>query len=74
MNEEKSVRKLFGENAEKKLEAMVKRLDRLTQEARQTVAPIFKVAHGFSENVRMVMDGGRIYQACRPLGVEDISL
>jgi hypothetical protein len=72
MNEEKFVRKLVGE---KKLEAMVHRLDRLTQdEARQTVAQILNVVHGLVENMKVVMDGEQIHQACRPLGVEDISL
>ena len=72
MNEEKLVRKLVGE---KKMEAMVQRLDRLTQdEARQTVAQILKVVHGLVENTKVVMDGEQIHQACRLLGVEDISL
>ncbi len=72
MNEEKIVRKLVGE---KKMEAMVQRLDRLTQdEARQTVTQILKVVHGLVENMKVVMDGEQIHQACHPLGVEDISL
>ena len=72
MNEEKLVRKLVGE---KKMEAMVQRLDRLTQdEARQTAAQIFKVVHGLVENMKAVIDGEQFHQACRPLGVEDISL
>ena len=74
MNEEKLVRKLVGE---KKMEAMVQRLDRLTQdEARQTVAEILKVVHGLVENMKVVMDGEQVHQACpsRPLGVENISL
>jgi hypothetical protein len=72
MNEEKLVRKLVGE---KKMEAMVQRLDRLTQdEARQTIAQILKVVHGLIENTKVVMDGEQIHQACCPLGVENISL
>ena len=72
MNEEKLVRRLVGE---KKMEAMVQRLDRLTQdEARQTVAQILKVVHGLVENMKVVMDGEQIHQGCRPLGVENISL
>jgi hypothetical protein len=73
MNEEKLVRKLVGE---KKIEAIVQRLDRLTQdEARQTVAQILKVVHGLVENMKVViMDGEQIHQACRPLGVEELSL
>jgi hypothetical protein len=72
MDEEKLVRNLVGE---KKMEATVQRLDRLTQdEARQTVAQILKVVHGLVENMKVVMDGEQIKQACRALGVEDISL
>ena len=72
MNEEKLVRKLVGE---KKMEAMVQRLDRLTQdEARQTVAQILKVVHGLVENMKVVMDGEQVHQACRSLGVKKISL
>jgi hypothetical protein len=72
MNKEKLVRKLIGE---KKFEAMVQRLDRLTHdEARQTVAQILKVIHGLVENVNVVIKGEQIHQACRPSGVEDLSL
>jgi hypothetical protein len=72
MNEEKLVRKLFGE---KKMEEMAQRLDRLTQdEARQTVAQILKVVYSLVRNLKVVMDGEEIHQACRPLGVENISL
>ena len=72
MNEEKLVGMLVGE---KKMQAMVQRLDQLTQdEARQTVAQILKVVHGLVENMKVVMDGEQIHQACRPLGVEDLSL
>ena len=57
------------------MEAMVQRLDRLTQdEARQTVAEILRVVHGLVENMKVVMDGERIQQVCRPLVVEDIFL
>ena len=56
-------------------EAMVQRLDRLTQdEARQTISQILKVVHGLVEGMKVVMDGEQIHQACRPLGVENISL
>jgi hypothetical protein len=72
MNKEKLVRKLVGE---KKMEAMVQRLDRLTQdEARQTVTQILKVVHGLVENMKVVMDGEQIHQDCCPLGVQDNSL
>jgi hypothetical protein len=57
------------------MEAMVQRLDRLTQdEARQTAAQILKVVHGLVKNMKAVMDGEQIHQACRPLGVKDVSL
>ena len=69
MNEEKLVRRLAGE---KKMEEMVQRLDRLTQdEARQTVAQILKVVHGLVGNMKVVMDGKQIHQTCHPLVVED---
>jgi hypothetical protein len=72
MNEEKLVRRLVGE---KKMEAMVQRLDRLTEdEARQTVAQILKVVHGLVENMKVVMDGEQIHQICRPPGGENFSL
>ena len=72
MNEEKLVGKLAGE---KKIEAMVQRLDRLTHdEARQTMAQIFKVVHGLVQNMKVVMDGKQILPARRPLGVDDIFL
>jgi uncharacterized protein YpuA (DUF1002 family) len=72
MSEEKLGGKFVGE---KKMEAVVQRLDRLTQaEARQTVAQILKVIHGLVENMKVVMNGEQIHQACLPPGVEDISL
>jgi hypothetical protein len=55
MDEGKLVGKFVGE---KKITAMVQRLDRLTQdEARQTVAQILKVVHGLFENMKVVMGG-----------------
>ena len=72
MNEEKLVGKLVGE---KNMDAMVQRLDRLTQdEARQTVAQVLKVVHGLVENMKVVMEGEKIHQACHPLGIEDLPL
>jgi uncharacterized protein YpuA (DUF1002 family) len=57
------------------MEAMVQRLDRLTQdEARQTVAEILKVVHGLVENMKVVMNGEQIHQVSCPPGVEDLSL
>ena len=55
MIEEKLVKKLVGE---KKMDAMVQRLDRLTQdEARQTGAQILEVVHGLVKNMKVAMDG-----------------
>ena len=57
------------------MEAIVQRLDRLTpNEARKTVAQILKVVHGLVKNMKEVMDGEKIHQACRPLGIDDIPL
>ena len=57
------------------MEAIVQRLDRLTpNEARQTVAQIVEVVHGLVENMKVVMDGEKIHQACRTPGVEDTPL
>ena len=65
MNEEKLVGKLVGE---KKMQAMVQRLDRLMQdEAQQTVAQILKVIHGLVENMKVVMNGEQVNQACHSL-------
>ena len=51
--------KLVGEN---ELEAVLQRLDRLTQEeARMTVASTLEVAHGLFDNLKVVMDGGQYY-------------
>ena len=69
---EKLVGKLLGE---KKMEAMVQRLDRLTQhEIRKTGAETLKVVHGLVKNMKVVMDGEQIDQACRTPCVEDTSL
>ena len=65
-NKEKLVRKLIGE---KKMEAMVERLDRLTQdEARQTVAQILKVVHGLIENMKVIMNGEQNLSSLSPAG------
>ena len=53
-NAEKLVKKLLGE---KDIEAVLYRLDRLTQEeARITAAQTFTVVHGLIQNMRVVMD------------------
>ena len=52
---EKSVKKLFGEND---IEAVLQRLDRLTQaEAQTTAAQTLEVVYGLFQNMRVVIDG-----------------
>ena len=52
---EKFTKKLLGESD---VEAVLQRLDRLTQEeARLTVAHTLEVVHGLFSNLRVVMDG-----------------
>jgi hypothetical protein len=54
-NAEKFVKKLFGEN---EVEAVLQRLDRLTQdEARTTAAQTLEVVHRLVQNMRVVIDG-----------------
>jgi len=54
-NAVKSVKKGFGE---KDVEAILQRLDRLTQdEARTTAAQTLEVVHGLVQNIRMIIDG-----------------
>ena len=65
---EKFVKKLFGE---KDIEAVLQRLNRLTQdEAKLTAAQILEVVHGLVQNMREVTDGEQNYQACHSLGLE----
>ena len=55
-NAEKLVKKLFG--GENDVEAVLRRLDQLTQEeARITAAQTLEVVHGLIQNMRAVMDG-----------------
>jgi hypothetical protein len=71
-NAEKLVKKLLGE---KDVEAILQRLDRLTQdEARITAAQTLEVVYGLVQNMRVVMDGEQTRQACRWLSVEGSSL
>ena len=52
---ENSAKKLLGDN---EIEAVLRRLDRLTQEeGRMSVAEIFEVVHGLVNNVKVVMNG-----------------
>ena len=65
---EKFVKKLFGEN---EVDAVLQRLDRLTQdEARTTAAQTLEVVYGLVQNLRAIMDGKRIDLAGQPLAVE----
>jgi hypothetical protein len=58
-NAEKLVKKLLGE---KDIEAVLQRLDRLTQdEARITAAQNLEVVYGLIQNMRVVMDGEQIH-------------
>ena len=63
----KYVKKLFGD---KKLEAVLQRLNRLTHEAKLTAAQILEVVHGLAHNMRLVTDGEQFHQNYRSLGVE----
>ena len=57
VGKEKFAKKLLGEN---EIEAVLRRLDRLTQEeGRMTVAETFEVVHGLVNNVKIVMNGMR---------------
>ena len=54
-NAEKLVKKLLGEN---EVEAVLQRLDRLTQdEARTAAAQTLDVVYGLIQNMKTVMDG-----------------
>jgi hypothetical protein len=54
-NAVKLVKKGFGE---KDVEAILQRLDRLTQdEARMTAAQTLEVVHGLVQNMRIIIDG-----------------
>jgi hypothetical protein len=54
---EKFAKKLLGE---REIEAVLQRLDRLTQEeGRMTVAQTLEVVHGLMNNVKIVMNGTR---------------
>jgi len=56
---EKFAKKLFGES---EVEAVLQRLDRLTQdEARITVAQTLSVVHGLVNNTRVVMEGAQSF-------------
>jgi len=59
INAEALAKKLFGD---KDIEAVLQRLDRLTQdEARITAAQTLEVVYGLVQNMRVVMDGEEIH-------------
>ena len=61
-NIEKFVKKLFGEN---EIEAVLQRLDRLTQdEARTTAAQTLEVVYGLVQNMRVVIEGNSTFGFC----------
>jgi hypothetical protein len=67
-NPEKFVKKLFGEN---EIDAVLQRLDRLTQdEARTTAAQTLEVVYGLVQNMKVVIDGERICLVCHMQPVE----
>ena len=58
---EKFAKKLLGES---EIEAVLRRLDRLTQEeGRMTIAQTLEVVHGLVNNVKVVMSGTQILLA-----------
>jgi hypothetical protein len=61
---EKLFKKLFGD---KDIEAVVQRLDRLTQdEAQMTAAQTLEVVYGLIQNMKVVMDGEQTFLASSP--------
>jgi hypothetical protein len=59
---EKFAKKLLGET---EIEAVLQRLDRLTQEeARITVAQTLGVVHGLVGNVKVIMEGTQCLNNC----------
>jgi hypothetical protein len=59
---EKFAKKFFGEG---EIEAILQRLDRLTQdEARMTVAETLGVVHGLVGNMKVVMEGAKLFYDC----------
>jgi hypothetical protein len=58
-NAVKFVKKLLGEN---EVDAVLQRLDRLTQdEARTAAAQTLEIVHGLFRNMRVFMDGRYMY-------------
>ncbi len=68
----KFVKRVFGE---KYVEAILQRLDRLTQdEARTTAAQILEVVYGLVQNMSVVMNGEQTHSPCNPASTEYTSL
>ena len=68
----KFVKKFFRESD---VEAVLQRLDRLTQEeARTTAAQTLDVVYGLFHNMRVVIDGKQIHLTCQPLTVDHPSI
>ena len=64
---EKFAKKLLGES---EIEAVLQRLDRLTQDkARMTVAQTLGVVHGLMGNVKVVMEGAQLLCDCSQISV-----
>jgi ribosomal 50S subunit-associated protein YjgA (DUF615 family) len=58
----KFIKKLLREND---IEAVLQRLDRLTQdEARMTAAQTLEVVYGLAQNMRVVIDGEETQSVC----------
>jgi hypothetical protein len=71
-NAVKLVKRLLGGND---VEAVLSRLDRLTQdEARMTAVQTLEVVYGLVQNMRVVMDGEQAHSSCYPQTVEQTSL
>jgi len=67
-NAVKVIKKVF---AKKDVEAVLQRLDRLTEdEARTTAAQTLEVIYNLVQNMTMIMDGEKIYCARHPPCVE----
>jgi hypothetical protein len=61
----KFAKKLLFKDSESEIEAVLQRLDRLTQdEARATIAQTFGAVHGLVRNMRVVMEGGQCLHDC----------
>ena len=68
----KLVKQFFGE---KDVEAVLQRLDRLTQdEARMTAAQTLGVIYGLAQNMREFMDSRQTHSVCSPLYIEYLPL